>query len=198
MGIFGFLVIPSLIAESPFLNYGFQDQQMALKWVQTNIASFGGKKLFFRIAFDLLIGDPNNVMLDGESAGGGSISFHLLINLFGLIYQKVIIQSAGGWYFSTAAETAGENFFYAMSSLNCTNLNLTCLRAIGWKNLVNFPVITQPVIDGQQITDQPAALFQSGNFNKNVSVMIGFNKNEGIIFAWQFAGWHIQCFIISI
>src|SRR5881628_3689407 len=68
LGPFGFLGHPALSAEDPNYpssgNYGFLDQRAALAWVRDHIAAFGG--------------DPNNVTIDGQSAGGHSVSLHIV------------------------------------------------------------------------------------------------------------------------
>jgi len=63
LGVFGFLALPALAAESPQHaagNYGLLDQSAALHWVQRNIARFGG--------------DPAKITIGGESAGSMSVS----------------------------------------------------------------------------------------------------------------------------
>ena len=85
LGIFGFMAHPELSAESPdgvSGNYGILDQIESLKWVRKNIAQFGG--------------DPDNVMIFGQSAGGGSVRTLCASPLAKPYFHKAVIMSANG------------------------------------------------------------------------------------------------------
>ena len=85
LGIFGFMAHPELSAESPdgvSGNYGILDQIESLKWVKKNIARFGG--------------DPDNVMIFGQSAGGGSVRTLCASPLAKPYFHKAVIMSANG------------------------------------------------------------------------------------------------------
>ena len=85
LGIFGFLNHPLLAEESPNKvsgNYGILDQIEALKWIKKNIAQFGG--------------DPNNVTIFGQSAGGGSVRTLCESPLARGLFHKAVIMSAQG------------------------------------------------------------------------------------------------------
>ena len=85
LGVFGFLTHPELSAESEngvSGNYGILDQIESLKWIKKNIAQFGG--------------DPDNVMIFGQSAGGGSVRTLCESPLARGLFNKAIIMSAGG------------------------------------------------------------------------------------------------------
>jgi len=77
LGIFGNFAYPGLEGSGTF---GLEDQQAALRWVQRNIAAFGG--------------DPGNVTLFGQSAGGQSICGHLTSPAAAGLFHRVIIQSS--------------------------------------------------------------------------------------------------------
>ena len=85
LGVFGFLTHPELSAESPngvSGNYGILDQIEALKWINKNIAQFGG--------------DPENVTIFGQSAGAGSVKTLCASPLTEGLFDKAIIMSGGG------------------------------------------------------------------------------------------------------
>ncbi|HEY5369517.1 MAG TPA: carboxylesterase family protein [Hanamia sp.] len=105
LGIFGFLALPELSAEAPYKasgNYGFLDQVAALKWVQKNIAAFGG--------------NPSHVTIAGESAGSMSVSVLMASPLSNKLFNAAIGES-GAAIFPTSslsslkdAEKAGLDF----------------------------------------------------------------------------------------
>ncbi len=84
VGVFGFMAHPELTKESDHQssgNYGFLDQMAALRWVQKNIAAFGG--------------DPNNVTIAGQSAGAFSVTALIASPLAKGLFHKAIAQSGG-------------------------------------------------------------------------------------------------------
>src|SRR5258708_9049189 len=85
LGRLGFFAFPALSKENPEEpkgNYAYMDQIAALKWVQQNIAAFGG--------------DPKNVTIFGESAGGVSVHSLLTIPEAHGLFHRAIIEAAGG------------------------------------------------------------------------------------------------------
>ncbi|MBR6044418.1 MAG: carboxylesterase family protein [Ruminococcus sp.] len=81
LGAFGFLCHPELTASQPDApaNFGSLDQQAGLKWVKRNIANFGG--------------DPDNITIAGQSAGGGSVMAQMECKLNEGLFQKAVVFS---------------------------------------------------------------------------------------------------------
>ena len=82
LGAFGFLAHPEITKNQPEApsNFGCLDQQAGIKWVIRNISAFGG--------------DPDNITIAGQSAGGGSVMAQMASPTGKGLFQKAIIQSA--------------------------------------------------------------------------------------------------------
>jgi para-nitrobenzyl esterase len=174
LGILGFLAHPGLSAETRegiSGNYGLMDQIAALRWINRNIASFGG--------------DPGNVTIAGESAGGLSVMYLLAAPQARGLFAKAIMQSA---YMVSAPElrtsryggpTAEQIGTWLMGQIGAPDL--ASLRATSAEALVAaaartpyFPFIT---VDGRYVPDQLVTIFDRGA-QAHVPILAGFNAGE--------------------
>jgi para-nitrobenzyl esterase len=190
LGPFGFLSSPALRSEDKAHgssgDYGILDQLAAIQWVHDNIASFGG--------------DPSNVTIFGESAGGTSMVIHLASPVSRGLFSRVIIESAAATGYQGAIPTSFSDTFGAnlASVLGCTDAatSLACLRGKPTSDVLNaLPAgITAvgasmaaywfPVVDGYVIPKDPIAAIVSGSFAK-VPTLLGNNKDEGTLFTYM-------------
>jgi para-nitrobenzyl esterase len=171
LGALGFLAHPALASRpgGPAGNYGLMDQQAALRWVRANISRFGG--------------DPHNVTIAGESAGGLSVLAHLVSPGSRGLFQRAIVQS-GAFALKqqslATAEAAGQAF---AAKAGCPDQTANCLRHLPVAALVsNFPGAAIPgVVDGKVLTESVGAALASGRFAR-VPVLNGTNQDEERIF----------------
>jgi para-nitrobenzyl esterase len=184
LGVMGFLGHPSLKdADGSVGNYGIMDQQAALRWVKANISKFGG--------------DPGNVTIFGESAGGFSVMTHLASPLSAGLFSKAIIES--GAYGVSAQPTRADletkstavaaKAVAGVPGCSADAVTAQCLRGLpddvvrkqltaafstAMGNLV-------PAVDGKVLPQTIKDTFIAGKNNK-VPVINGSNEDEFALF----------------
>jgi len=191
VGRFGFFGFPALTAEHPDEpkgNYGYMDEIAALKWVKRNIAAFGG--------------DPDNVTVFGESAGGGSVHMLLTSPEARGLFAKAIIESGGGRASLLgdrmlsqskpglpSLEEIGVNFARKTGIEGTDAAALAKLRALSAEQVTDGlnmasmgggpdgPTYGGPVLDGKIVTLTPQAAYKAG-LEAKVPVMIGANSAD--------------------
>jgi len=181
LGVLGFFSHPQLTAESPHHssgNYGLLDQLAALRWVQANIAQFGG--------------DPKNVTLFGESAGAIDAGVLMASPLAAGLFERVISES-GPAFGLGPARTFSENEIFGSAvgaraaAAGSSADQLSALRGMTPSALTELALdvikkegrgdITSAVVDGWFLTETPASAFGSERQQK-VGLLIGHNGRE--------------------
>ncbi|MBI4822093.1 MAG: carboxylesterase family protein [Deltaproteobacteria bacterium] len=191
VGPLGFLSTEALASESEedsAGNYGIRDQVEALRWVQRNIAGFGG--------------DPGNVTIFGESAGAISVCTLFGVPQADALFHKAIMESGfcalseerdRGLLGARPSIAAGEAL---AASLGCGDpaTQLSCLRAMPVADLAEAVGVTSiffgdidalgansPHVDGAFVVEQPISRLRTSAGDK--PFIAGSNSHEGILFA---------------
>jgi para-nitrobenzyl esterase len=175
LGIFGFLALPQLAAESgrnAAGNYGLLDQVAALQWVLRNIAALGG--------------DPGNVTIFGESAGSFSVSALMASPVARGLFSKAIGESGGAFRsrdltFRPLAERERGDAKFAKVALGSSKLaDLRALPAnkVLQASLAGSSPKFNPDVDGYFLPQSVEKIFAAGQQN-DVALLAGWNRDEG-------------------
>ena len=178
LNVFGFLAHPELSKESGHGSgdFGLEDQIAALKWVRTNIAAFGG--------------DPANVTIFGESAGGMSVSMLCASPLARGLFAKAVSQSGGSFAGPKFADEGGMNVFPLATA---EGYGKEVFAALGVRDLAAARALPAavvlkgagnrfwPVFDGYVLPEDQYLLYQADKFN-DTPILIGTNADEGALF----------------
>ena len=170
LGALGFLAHPALAdASGQSGDYGLEDQQAALRWVQRNIASFGG--------------NPHNVTIFGESAGGLSTLSQVASPQARGLFERAIAESGSYNLTQTSlasAETAGEAF---ATKAGCASQTAACLRSLPVSTILANEDAAgyTPNINSEVLPESLGTAFATGDFNR-VPIINGTNRDEWRLF----------------
>eukprot|EP00040_Diaphanoeca_grandis_P032805 m.199629 g.199629 ORF g.199629 m.199629 type:complete len:567 (+) comp32741_c0_seq2:175-1875(+) len=182
LGVFGYLGSDRLRASDGSTgNFGLQDQRAAMKWAQTNAASFWG--------------DDQRITIFGESAGAGSTSTHLVAPKSEGFFNGAIMESGplASWL-AKPMFVAEKNFDQILQISGCSNLSASqdqvkCLRNVSATDALHMfdnphcggLIDWNSVIDGVELSAHPRVLAANGKIH-DVPILLGTNRDEGTLF----------------
>ncbi|HZK35275.1 MAG TPA: carboxylesterase family protein, partial [Bacillota bacterium] len=176
LNIFGFLGHPEITAEAPDAptNFGLLDQQAGIEWVKRNIAAFGG--------------DPGNITIGGQSAGGGSVMHQLTAPQNEGLFKKAVILSGifasvyknqgipGGGKTLSQVEEDGVKFFGFLGVSSLAEARKLDGESVRLKAL-EYKAFWGPVIDKKFVMGDAFKLFLE-NKRLMVPVLLGHTSSE--------------------
>ncbi|XP_064096919.1 venom carboxylesterase-6-like [Macrobrachium nipponense] len=181
LGVLGFLSTEDSAAPG---NLALKDQALALRWVNENIAAFGG--------------DVGRITIFGESAGAASVHYHLLTPSSAGLFSGAIMQSGSalapwsrGRDFKRVAEQIGGRFSCPTTS---SDEMIACLQGKDahlideqYAEFIEFnfqPFVFAPRVDGDYIPGEPVTLVKEGRYH-HVPMMMGSNRDEGALLSQE-------------
>ena len=196
LGIFGFLSHPRLSSESAdgvSGNYALMDQIAGLRWVQRNIAAFGG--------------DPHSVTVAGHSAGGQDVGLLMLIPEARGLFARAIQQSGtAGFGFPPRSLAENENLgkqFASLAGVQASDADVAALRALPARKLLDAQmmletpalldqsyIFLQAVVDRRIVPASPDELLRAGK-SAPVALMIGNSAQEISLGAGDSSVWRV-------
>eukprot|EP00055_Hartaetosiga_balthica_P006252 m.19384 g.19384 ORF g.19384 m.19384 type:complete len:560 (-) comp5105_c0_seq1:307-1986(-) len=183
LGVLGFLAMP----EHGLLgNWGSKDQRLSMMWVKENVLGFGG--------------NPNKVMIYGQSAGGTSISYHLTSERSWPLFNSAVLESAPFSLPLLTPASAQEHYSVWASDAGCDPSDLACLRGLNISTVVAAQMTAQtkiwlvrpmvlffpwtPVVDGDELLYDPFTAIHKGHYSK-VPIIIGNVGDESRMFVFE-------------
>lgn len=173
LGAFGFFTHPALSADAASGssgNYGILDMMAALRWLRESAAAFGG--------------DPDNITVMGESAGGQAVATLLVSPLADGLFRRAILQSGGwmGWggmnALPTRAQQEADNLAKA-AALDITTADE--LRALNTADVFTSLTGGGIVVDGYVLPADSSRILADGR-QQHVDVLAGSNRDEAVFF----------------
>jgi para-nitrobenzyl esterase len=176
LGIYGYLHLGELAGPeyASSGNAGMLDLVAALEWVRDNIAAFGG--------------DPQNVMIFGESGGGAKVSTLLAMPAVLGLFHRAVVQSGPGLRVRKPVQ-ATESAEQILMALGVGARDRTALAALPTERLLEAQkkrgrmsfTDFSPVLDGTAVTNHPGAAISDGSAH-DVPMIIGCNRDEASLF----------------
>jgi para-nitrobenzyl esterase len=180
LNVFGFLTHPEIIKNSPdgfVANWGYLDQKAGIDWVRRNIANFGG--------------DPRNITIFGQSAGGGSVLAHVNSPMARGSFARAIVQSGGG--VSTKQPVTRLPPFLDLKTLAAQGQaffdfigvkNLSEAKAIDSQTMLSKHLISEKywsaTVDGKYVIEDSSASILAGHQSR-IPIMIGTTTGESLL-----------------